>query len=175
MKTRNAVSAVLVGILLTTTAEAGFFVGGGVSNSSYDYNDLDNSTGYKIFGGYYAQSGVFVEAASVNPGETEADGVSAGFEADGMAAFVGYRGEPPTGGFGFFGKIGAYSFDTDLIISGTTVDTESSSGLAWALGISYAFNANVAVRGEIEQFVGVEDFANDESITGGSVSIEFRF
>lgn len=146
-----------------------------MSNSSYDYSDLDNSSGYKIFAGYYAESGVFVEAATVNLGETDADGAPAGFEAGGLAAYVGYRGEPPSGGFGFFGKIGAYSFDTDLIVSGTTIATESSSGLAWALGISYAFNANVAVRGEIEQFVGVEDFATDESITGGSVSIEFRF
>lgn len=53
--------------------------------------------------------------------------------------------------------------------------SESSNGFAWCLGLSYGFNENVAIRGEIEQFVGVEDFAKDESITGFSACLEFRF
>jgi hypothetical protein len=165
---------VVLGALFASAAQAELFIGGGVSNYSYNYTDLDNSSGSKIYGGYYAEGGAFVEIASIELGETESDLISAGLDISGTAAYVGFRSQGDTG-WGFFGKIGMYSFDSDLIIAGSTVDQASSSGVSWGFGVTYALSDAVALRGELENFSGVEDFADDESISGGSISLEIRF
>lgn len=120
------------------------------------------------------QDGVFLEVAHIDLGDTESDIAPIGLEISGFAAYVGYRNEVAPG-FHFFGKLGLYSVDSELIDSGSSIAERSGSGLGWGLGLSYAFNKTFAVRGELEQLVAVEDFADDESVTGFSISVELRF
>ena len=170
MKKKIAVVLLSFGLSGMEMARAEFFVGAGVSNHSYEYEDVENSTGNKIYGGYYFENGVFLEAAKVNLGNADVEASSLSFKASGNAAFIGYR-MTEASGTSFFGKVGQYSFDTKLNVSGIT---ESSSGLAWGLGLSSRINKHFAVRGEIEQYVGVRDFAGDHSVTGGVLGIELR-
>ena len=157
------------------TASAEVFVGAGINNNSYDYDDLDTSTGSKLYVGYYAENGLFGEVAAIDLGDTQSNLAPLGLSISGLAGYIGYRSQTAVTGLGGFGKVGAYSFDSDLTAFGSTVATRSSSGLAWSLGLLYAFNKNFALRAEVEQFVSVEDFANNESVSGFSASLEVRF
>ena len=168
MKTRIAAAILALGI--TSAARAEFFVGAGISNHSYDYYDVQNSNGTKLYGGYYTDKGVFVEAALVDLGNADVDRSNYKLEISGNTAFIGYR-RVETSGMGFYGKVGVYSFDTKLNVA---AGTESGSGLAWGFGLTYPLNRNFSIRGEIEQYVGVKDFAEDTSVTGGCLAIELR-
>ena len=155
-------------------AQAEVYVGAGISNSSYSYEDLDNSSGNKIYGGYRMPNGVFFEAARVDLGDTVSKLAPLGFQASGIAGYVGYASGSGMGPDGFV-KIGFYSFDTDLLVNGSTVDTQSGSGLAWGFGLLVALNETFTIRMELDGYVGVKDFADNDSVYGGSLSLEARF
>jgi hypothetical protein len=170
VKINKAVVCAAFASLFTTSVQAGVFIGGGINNNSYNYDNVENSTGSQLYAGYYFDSGVFVEIARVDLGEADVEATSVTIEMSGMAYYIGYKSELSTG-FGWYAKGGMYSLDTEV----TGLGEESSSGLTLGGGILYAFNKHFALRAGLQTFIGVEDFDQDESVFGGSVSLEARF
>lgn len=166
---RILLSVVFLG-LFATSAHAGVFIGGGINNNSFGYDNVDNSTGNQLYAGYYFDSGVFLEVSRVDLGEGDVENTSYALDMSGMAYYVGYKSELPSG-FGWYAKGGLYSIDTKV----DGLGEESSSGLTLGGGILYAFNKHFALRAGLHMFVGVEDFDQDESVVGGSLSVEARF
>src|SRR5262245_56727633 len=84
-------AAACAALVLSTSANAGVYVGGGVSDSSYDYDDVQNSTGTQFYIGYVFKPGVFIEAAQVDLGDADVDDTSWTIEMKGTAFYVGYE------------------------------------------------------------------------------------
>ena len=167
---RTLVCVAALAGFFATSANADVFIGGGVSNNSYGYDNVENSTGSQLYVGYYFDSGVFLEISKVDLGEADIENDPRSLEMSGIAYYAGYKSETSPG-FGWYAKAGMYSFETEL--SGTA--KEDSSGLSIGAGIMYAFNKNFALRAGLQTFVGVEDFDQDQSVFGGSVGLEARF
>ena len=69
-----------------------------------------------------------------------------------------------------FFKVGAYSVDTE--VDGLS---EGSTGLSFGLGLEYAFTNHFSARIDFEGLSGVEDFANDETVTLFTAAIQVLF
>src|SRR5262245_40645681 len=134
MKIINTLVCAIFACFFTVGAQAGaFFVGGGVNNNSYAYSNVENSSGTQFYAGYYFDSGLFIEADRVDLGDADITDRTLDLEMSGMAYYVGYKWEEPTG-FGWYAKGGMYSIDTKA----GSVGEESSNGLALGAGILFA-------------------------------------
>ncbi len=139
--------------------ESGFYIGGGVGNSSmkvdtalegdtYKYNG--NDAGYKVILGY--NFGIIplidlgVEGSYVSFGKIEDAGAStkaSGFDGFGVGALT-------FGPFAVFGKVGMVKWDADTTVPGATA---SDSGTDPAYGIGARFQLlSFSVRAEYEMF-----------------------
>ena len=147
MRTKQVAGMLLAAGLMGSAglAQAGGYLGGGIGSASYDYDDVDNSTAIKLYGGYTAplapNSFFGVEAAYVDLGEADITSLPGnwslqmeGFSVAGLFQYV-----LPDGGLGFFGKIGAYSLETTLDTPYGS-DSEDSAGLLWAMEQALRFH-----------------------------------
>lgn len=178
MSRKNIAGVVLAGGLLVAAgaAQAGGYLGLGLGSAGYDYDDVDNSTAIKIFGGYLVPESMFgVEAAYVDLGEADIESVPGwtlqmeGFYVAGVLNYTMHDG-----GLGFFGRLGAYSLET-TIDAGFADTSDDSTGLTWALGLSYSLPTGLGFRAELESYEGVEDFADDASVGVISLGIQYNF
>lgn len=182
MRTKQVAGMLLAAGLMGSAglAQAGGYLGGGIGSASYDYDDVDNSTAIKLYGGYTAplapNSFFGVEAAYVDLGEADITSLPGnwslqmeGFSVAGLFQYV-----LPDGGLGFFGKIGAYSLETTLDTPYGS-DSEDSAGLLWGLGLTYSLPSGLGFRGEIESYEGVDDYADDNAVTVLSAAVQYNF
>ena len=154
---------------------AGGYIGGGLGLSSFDYDDIDDGNAYKVFAGYkFADSSIALEASYIDMGEADVEGVPLELLIDGLNASLVFNPTAPNQPVSFLGRIGMYSFDTELKGPGGSI-TDDSTGLSWGLGIDFAASEHFSFRGEIEGFLGVEDFADDEMVTLISVGLQYNF
>ena len=91
-----------------------------------------------------------------------------------LSLFV-YHNISAIGQLGYLFKLGLYSIDTDLVINGVTVATDSGSGLSMGGGLVYPVNRHLSFRAELQGFVGVKDFADDSSVFSGNVGVDVQF
>jgi hypothetical protein len=169
-----AVFAVSVGSF-SGSAIADGYVGVGIGSASYDYNDISSSTAFLVYGGYIFDDSLFgVEAAYLSLGQADITSIPGaslnitGFNASAVISSAGKSSAP----LYFFGKLGIYSFDNELKPTGLS---ESSSGLSWGIGMGYKFNKHFSMRGEIQGFNGVKDFANNSSVPLINLGVEYHF
>lgn len=144
--------------------ESGFYVGGGVGNSTIKVDQTDtsgvnfnfdgNDAGYKVIVGY--NIGIIplidlgVEGSYVSFGKIEdttaagpADAKATGFDGFGVGALT-------FGPFAVFGKVGMIRWDADTTLAGAT---SSDSGTDPAYGIGARFQLfSFSVRAEYELF-----------------------
>lgn len=164
MKTQ-ILKVVMLGLLvmpMTVLAggESGFYVGGGVGNSSmkvdtafegetYKYDG--NDSGYKVILGY--NFGIIplidlgVEGSYVSFGKIEDAGSSAkatGFDGFGVGALT-------FGPFAVFGKVGMIKWDADTTLAGAGTASDSGTDPAYGLGARFQL-LSFSIRAEYEVF-----------------------
>lgn len=137
--------------------DSGFYVGGSVGNTDFDYSSNavsfdDDDTAYKVFGGYNFGLVPFLDvaaeisyidfgSASVRSGEYSTD-----LDAATAAAIAGFN----LGPVGLFGKAGIADWNSDLRIA-EIKDSDSGTDAFYGLGAKVQFGS-IAVRAEYERF-----------------------
>ena len=158
--------------------ESGFYLGGGVGNSSmevdtafdgntYNYNGSD--AGYKVILGYnfgiiplidLGVEGSYVSFGKIEEGDSSVK--ATGFDGFGVGALT-------FGPFAVFGKVGAIKWDSDTTVPGATA---SESGTDPAYGVGARFQLfSFSVRAEYEVF----DVEGLKDLTMFSVSALYTF
>jgi hypothetical protein len=160
-KTKTLFSCLTVLSLMAPVAayagtESGFYLGGGLGESSVEAGSFDeDDTAYKVFGGFnigfIPLVDFAVEASYVDFGTPED---ITGFDAFGLAGLS-------FGPFGVFAKAGAISWDSD---------NDSGSDPAYGVGARFALGS-IAIRAEYEEF----DVDEADTFSMTSISAVFTF
>lgn len=171
---------ILAGLLsvFSTTSQAAesIYAGFAVGSASYDYEDIDSASATKAFIGYNVNDKISIEATLFDSGEADITSLP-GFtlSSDGFNVSVLYHLQSPNHNeLSFLLGGGFYSFDTTLAAFGSSI-SESGSGLSLAAGINYALTENLAIRADIDMFVGVKDFADDSGMDSFNVGLVVSF
>lgn len=146
--------------------------GSGLTVSGTSVDDTD--TGWKLFAGYQFNKYLALEGGYVNLGRFDATttvtaingtpitptSISANIKVkDGL--YIDAVGTLPiSDSVSVFGKLGAYSLKTELSASGggaSASDSTRNSDLTYGVGVSYAINKDLQLRGEWERFEKVGD------------------
>ena len=168
-------AATLALLSTTAAADSGGYVGGAAGFASYNYSDVEDSTAFSIYGGYRPRDGgLGLEVGFLDLGDADITSISgmslniSGFNVSATYGTVPNVASPLT----IFGKLGLYSFDTELAGAGMSA---SSSGLSFGVGLEYTITERLALRAELQNFSGVEDFANDEDVSLISAGVSYAF
>ncbi len=147
--------------LLMTSANAanGFYIGGSLGNAEVSGTPSTSTevkasdTGYKIFGGF--KFTIFaVEAGYVNFGKAEDSGFTAETTAFDLFGLVNLG----IGPLDLFGKVGVFSWDSDLTQGGSI--NEDGTDPAYGIGGGVSLGP-VSVRAEYEYFDVKSDNLDD--------------
>ncbi|MDH5612697.1 MAG: porin family protein [Gammaproteobacteria bacterium] len=180
MKTYN--SLILVSLLsvysATSQSDNSIYAGLTAGASSYNYNNIDPGTATKVFIGYKVNENIAIEATLFDSGEADITdpllppGIS--LCSDGLNLTAFYR--LPTSGGDLTAMVGGglYSFDTTLKGPGGSI-SESGSGLSLAAGLEYTITENIALRGDIDMFLGVKDFDQNDGLNSINIGIVLNF
>lgn len=156
-------------------AEDSVYAGAAIGVSNYEYEDIDAAAATKLFIGYKMDNNFALEATLYDSGDADITSLS-GFElnTDGINLTAFYR--LPTAGSDLTAMVGLgiYSFDTTVKTNSGSV-SEDGTGLSVSAGLEYALTENVALRGDIDFFVGVKDFADNESLDSVHIGILYNF
>jgi OOP family OmpA-OmpF porin len=177
----------------------GFYLGAGAggavlplddnNDDFWDDNNAEGSAAFKAFVGYrfhqnfaieayYADLGDFEFRRNVFGGTANADIESSGWGVDALGIF------PLRRGWSLFGKVGGFRSTTKTQYTqvsgfppGTNLNPERKEwNFKVGFGGQYDFSRNLAVRAEIESYLGVGDSqTGDGTITMVSMSIVGRF
>jgi hypothetical protein len=173
MKTHILKIAVLGIFIMPLSAwaggESGFYVGGGVGNSSMkvdqntdgvNFNFDGNDAGYKVILGY--NFGIIplidlgVEGSYVSFGKIEDAGSSAkatGFDGFGVGALT-------FGPFAVFGKVGMIKWDADTTLAGAGTASDSGTDPAYGIGARFQlFSFSVRAEYEVFDVEGLKDLS----------------
>lgn len=124
----------------------------------------DTDTAYKIFGGYNFNKNIGLELAYVDLGEVSFNGTIGGTAVTGSVDTQGFNisavfTAPINDRFSIFGKVGAFTWDSDFTASSAAVRataSDSSTDFSAGTGAAYNFNKNLSVRTEYEYFDDVD-------------------
>jgi len=182
---RKLMFLALILALATPAAMAGGYLGAGVGQSSFSTKEdlanidvSDNTTGWKVFGGwtfmkFFALEASYVEFGSV---EDKSGGVTVKTEATGYDAFA--VGKIPIAFVEPFVKIGYASVDSKATVSGSGSASDQGWDLAYGVGVGFNFAKKLHVRVEYEMYDispnydGVEP---ESDLTMLSASAAWRF
>jgi OOP family OmpA-OmpF porin len=189
-----ATAAVLAASPAFAADDSGFYVGAGLGNFAvnsdriYNGKDFDGSDiGFKVFGGYKFMPYLAAELEYIDGGEPDDTFRNDIFPDDrlkgtaGVTGFVGSGvGILPIGeSFDVFGKLGFIYWDLDGSVkvrnADGTLGKESAGNdgtdFAWAVGGSWHFMENFAVRLEYQGF----EIEDTDSVDFASGSIIWKF
>lgn len=162
-----------------------------LAGETYTLNGLDDdSTGWKVFGGYQFSKNLAVELAYTKLGKFSFDATVTGSGGSGGPYPVDEYGEvkpecwslsavgilPVGNNFSLLGKAGICRWDDNAYAyEGTYVYPERSTGtdLTFGLGAKYDATQNLGVRAEWERFNNVVH--DRESVDLFSVSLQYNF
>lgn len=146
-------------LAMSGVAQAGLYVGGAGSMSQYEYENVDDATGFTAFAGYRPESlPLMVELAYTDFGDHDISGAGATIGFSGVRGSIGYFGRLSPTGSGVWIKGGYYSGDAEGELSGFGSDEQSSSGFTWGLGGDWKVTPNIGLRLDLESYMGVKDF-----------------
>jgi outer membrane immunogenic protein len=159
-----------LGLVVPAHAETGFYVGGGVGQSSLEEESFDESdsawkafVGFKL--GFIPIVKAAVEAGYRDLGNPAAAGSSVEIRGYDYAALVGIGLGPVE----LFGRVGQMQYDLTASGAPTLADADGS---ATVLGVGAAFKLfGIGLRGEYEQ-IDVDELDNVSMI---SLSLVFGF
>jgi len=166
-------------IVFSGSAYAGAYIGAGAGRSDVDADAgissfSDTDTGWKIFGGYAFNKYFAVEGAWVDLGDfsdTVPDPLfsiptKTSLGLDGFAV-SGVGSYPVNEAFTVFGKLGIWSWESDVSISALGFsEDENGTDVMFGAGASYNFTKAISVRAEWERFTADSDDADLFSISG---------
>ena len=167
--------------------EPGFYAGISVGQSKFN-NQCDgtpsgvtcdeNTTTYKLFGGYQFNRNIAVEAGYTDRlGKLEISGF--GQRADVTArAFevLAVPALPLNESFSVYGKIGLYAASSDVSSSTGVSTSESNTGGTIGLGAAWHFNKNLAARVDWQRYGKVGgDTVGEADIDTFNIGLLYRF
>lgn len=146
-------------LLLSATAVQGqdqWYFGLGAGRANYS-GDLDDSSGFKAFGGYRFNDWVGAQAGYVNLGEFDAEEGPGSVEIDGYEASVVGR-VPVNPDFYLLGKAGLYVWDLSVNNLPGVKEEDGTEGLV-GIGGEFLLPSRIGLRVEWEKYanVGEED------------------
>jgi len=144
-------------ITLNAHAANGFYIGGSVGNADVSgtpsTNFSGNDTGYKVFGGFKFTM-FAVEGSYVNFGKAEDNGGSVETTAFDLFGLVNIG----LGPVDLFGKVGVFSWDSDLTSGGSI--NEDGTDPVYGIGGGVSLGP-LSVRAEYEYFDVKSDYLDD--------------
>lgn len=180
--TQKAFVLVIIGLLgmsgsaLAAGQTGPFYFGAKIGNASYDYDNVDNSTTTQFYIGYRQPKSLFgLEVSYIDLGKAEVTGSTLSLNVSGFNISGVYHSPATSGKMGFFLNAGIYSFDNDIKVGSTTVQTASGSGLSLGAGLDYALTDSFYFRAGLEMYVGVKDTDSDKTVTQGNIGLEYHF
>ncbi len=156
----------LLALILSVAAPAAFaggYVGAGVGQAYTEVKDIDlseDTTGWKIFGGYNFLKWFGVEASYVDFGSVEDSSTS--IEAKTLDAFAVAKIPFPV--VEPFVKLG-YAHVDSTATTGLTSASDKSWDLAWGAGVGFNILKKLHLRVEYEQFDVSPDYEGVEPDT----------
>jgi hypothetical protein len=157
----------------TAHADNGFYLGGSLGNatiersapsSNVDVNSDD--TGYKVYGGFkftvLAVEGGYVDFGSPT-GNNNTEVELSGFDLFGLLNMG-------IGPVDLFGKVGAFSWDSEDIVNGVKSESRSGTDPAYGIGAGLSLGS-FSVRAEYEYF----DMSDFENVTMFSIGGVYTF
>jgi OOP family OmpA-OmpF porin len=173
-------TALASGAAFAQSPGVGPYVGASIGLSDYDWSggcigDCDKTdVGFKLYGGYMftPNFGAEVGYGAFGKAKVGVTGVgNAELKSSGFHGFL--TAQYPVDNWALFGKLGFAWLDNEVTANGFN-DSDSSTKLAWGLGVTYMFDKNLGVRGEYENYN--YDFRGEtDSITLWSISIQYKF
>jgi len=169
------------------TAGAGdTYAGISLGNASSDLSglDIDDTIGWKVFGGYALNDVLAIEGGYTSLGDADwtlpgfalPPGVSTSIETTGFEiAAVGNF--PLNSQLSLFGKVGLFAWDVEISASspsGSASDSTTGTDVFFGFGGQYEISGNLAVRASWERYA-MEDDGEDLDIDFLSVSAVFGF
>ena len=142
----TAAMVVSAGALAQKQATQGFYIGGDFGN--VDIDGLDDSTGWKILGGYQINRNFAVEGAYASLFDKEIQGVNVevtAFELVGVASF------PLADKFSVFGKLGFAMWEAEASAFGISA-SDDGTDLTYGVGLQYDLTPKFAVRGQWQRY-----------------------
>lgn len=153
-------------------ADDGFYIGGSVGNATVEKKaastDIDiksDNLGYKVYGGFKF-SMFAVEGGYVNFGDQKQDDNElelAGWDIFGMLNLG-------LGPVDLFAKLGAFAWNSDVIVEGVKASDDSGTDPVYGLGVGVSLGS-FSVRAEYEYF----DLSNFEDVNMFSVGGTYTF
>ena len=155
------ITALLLALLtapLTATAGEGFYAGASIGKASLDddFDGLkidDDTTAYRIVGGWWVNRYFALEAGYHNFGDFEQDFTSNGvsnkvkLSADGYT--LGVQGSYPVANrVSVFGRAGAFFWDGEAKINNVSQASPEETNPYLSLGLNYAINEDFSVNGD---------------------------
>jgi hypothetical protein len=157
------------------SAHAGPFIGAKAGGAVYGYDDLDSSFATQLSFGYQPLDGGFgVEASYLDLGEADIQNTNGELNMSGYNLAGTYSFGGMSTGSNFVVRVGSYFLDTELSGPGGSV-TEESNGLSMGVGMGFHVSEQFVLAGDIDTYIGVDDFADDESVTAFSVAAQYHF
>lgn len=198
MKKLASVALFVIAMGVHGVANAGFYLGGDIAITSFDYSDIDNATGYQLGAGYRFDNNLAVELRYLDSGEADIDGSvpvddlfpgatvsDMSLELSGYLATLSYA--MPLGtqenSLDLFFRGGLY--DTDTEASGTVTFSggssqsgtalEGTTGLTVGIGLEWMPTSAFGLRAAVDGLISNNDFAADNNVTVITIGTMFRF
>jgi outer membrane protein with beta-barrel domain len=169
----------IVCILALPSAARAVYVGAAVGQATTE-DDVgnvhfkDDTTGWKIYGGFRFLKFLGVEGSYVDLGSPSDGASGVTWEADAKAYDLFAVGVIPIGPFEVFGKWGVVATDTDVNVDAGFGNIESSStetDMAYGVGAAWVFGEHIGVRVEYEKF----EAGDIDDLFMYSAGVDFRF
>ncbi len=164
-------SLVLLTISILNPAIAAGYFGAGIGSA--DVEGADDSS-IKLFGGFRKNNlGFEIAYHDLGKQEESSFGTTASVEITGLEfSGVGYLSVSPT--FDLFGKIGLFSWDADIALTGFRGVSVDGSDLIFGLGAQYNPSDKISIRLEYQTTtLDVNDVDFDTDVI--SIGVAFNF
>jgi OOP family OmpA-OmpF porin len=198
-----AVLGATIGTQVAAQPVNGPYIGGNVGRAYADFEhapmvtappasvtsigDEDRDTSYKLYGGYQFNRNFALEGGYFDLGRYNYGYAATGGAFNGNSRYQGLNLDlvgtlPITNSFSAFARVGAtytrarssYSSAGTAAIAGTSRNDNEFSGKV-GLGLEYAFNPKLSVRGEVERYRVSDPIRNRGYIDVASVGLVYRF
>jgi OmpA-OmpF porin, OOP family len=158
----SAVAAAIVIGFTATVAQAqqapGGYLGLSAGQTDPDTGDLDNGTGFRIYGGYMYNPTFGVEVGYIDGGSFDGKGVFAGSKVEADGAYVAAVGSFPTSDrVTIFGKAGFFHYDFETTRDGRTLGSTDGTELMLGVGFDYALSNSLSIGMEYDLVNDVEE------------------
>lgn len=154
-------AAILMGLsagMVQAQQSPGGYLGLSVGQTDPGVSDLDNGTGFRIFGGYKYNPNFGVELGYVDGGSFDGKGALSGSKVESDGAYVAAVGSFPTSDrVTVFGKAGLFHYDFETISGGRTVGSTDGTELMLGLGFDYMVSQSMSIGLEYDMVNDVED------------------